>query len=484
MPAVRLVCAGCGREAGGPHPFRCKAAGTDDADHVVTPVIDPAPLTFAADGAANPFVRWRTLTHASHLAAAHGIDDAAYVALVEALDARIAAVDGHGFAVTPCAPRARLGARFGFAADALWVKDETGNVSGTHKGRHLAAIALHLEVVERAGLATRAEHDRRGLAIASCGNAALAAAVIARATGRPLRVFIPDDAEAPVVERLRALDADIRVCPRRPGVAGDPTVHAFRAAVGAGAIPFCCQGSENGLNLEGGRTLGWEIAAALGARGAAPDRLFVQVGGGALASALIRGLAEAVALGALPCMPRVHAVQTCAVHPLRLAYEEVRARVLGADAPPGLAAPADPCAALELRAIAAADAHAAARMAAPPLRDAVAEALAHARRHRSRYMRPWETPRPSAAHAMLDDETYDWHAIVAGTIESGGHPVIVSEPLLAEANAWARDATGIPVSVTGSAGLAGLMALRGAGVLSRYDRALVLFTAAERRAAP
>ena len=477
---MRLICAGCGREARGPHPFRCEAAGSDDADHVVTPVIDAARLAFAADGAANPFVRWRTLTHAYHLAAAHGIDDAAYVALVDALDARIAAVDGHGFAVTPCVPHARLGGRFGFAADGLWVKDETANVSGTHKGRHLAAIALHLEVVERAGLATRAEHDRGGLAIASCGNAALAAAVIARATGRPLSVFIPEDAEPPVVERLAALGAEIRVCPRAPGVPGDPTVHAFRAAVRAGAIPFCCQGSENGLNLEGGKTLGWEIAAALAARGAAPERLFVQVGGGALASALIRGLREAVALGALRRMPRVHAVQTCAVHPLRRAYEEVRARVLGADAPPGIEAPADPCAALELRAACAADAEAAARMAAPPLGDAVAEALAHARRHRSRYMRPWQTPQPSAAHAMLDDETYDWHAIATAMIESGGYPVVVSEPLLAEANAWAREATGIRVSVTGSAGLAGLMALRGAGGLGRYGDTMVLFTGADR----
>jgi hypothetical protein len=111
---------------------------------------------------------------------------------------------------------------------------------------------------------------------------------------------------------------------------------------------------------------------------------------------------------------------------------------------------------------------------------AVRAALDHARRHRSRYMWPWETPRPSAAHAMLDDETYDWHAVVAAMIESGGYPVVVPEPLLAEANAWAREATGIAVSVTGSAGLAGLIALRGAGVLSASESALILFTGADR----
>jgi hypothetical protein len=57
---------------------------------------------------------------------------------------------------------------------------------------------------------------------------------------------------------------------------------------------------------------------------------------------------------------------------------------------------------------------------------------------------------------------------------------VVPEPLLAEANAWAREATGIAVSVTGSAGLAGLIALRGAGVLSASESALILFTGADR----
>jgi threonine synthase len=480
-PAARLVCAGCGLEATGPWPFRCAAAGAGDADHVVATVLDPSRASFPANGAGtNPFVRFRHLTHAYRLARDHGIDDDAFVAMVAAFDARVAAVDGRGFVETPCGPHARLGARFGFAPDALWLKDETVNVSGTHKGRHLAAIALHLEVIERAGLASRAGNDRRGLAIASCGNAALAAAVIARATGRPLRVFVPADAEPAVVARLHALGAAVRVCPREAGAAGDPTVHAFRAAVANGAIPFCCQGSENGLNLEGGRTLGWELASALAAGGAAPDRIFVQVGGGALASALAQGLADAVALGALPRMPRLHAVQTCAVHPLRRAFERVRARALGGDAPAGMAGSLDPCAALDLRAIVADDARAAALMADPARRAAVVAALAHARRHRSEYMWPWELPRPSAAHAILDDETYDWHAVVAAMIGSAGFPVVVSEPVLAEARAWAREATGIAASATGSAGLAGLIALRGAGAIADDESAVVLFTGADR----
>ena len=99
------------------------------------------------------------------------------------------------------------------------------------------------------------------------------------------------------------------VCPRTAEVAGDPTLHAFRRAVASGAVPFCCQAAENGLTIEGGETLAWELAAALAAAGQGVDRLLVQVGGGALLSACVAGLREAVALGVIPRLPRLHAVQ-------------------------------------------------------------------------------------------------------------------------------------------------------------------------------
>jgi threonine synthase len=57
---------------------------------------------------------------------------------------------------------------------------------------------------------------------ASCGNAALAASVVARAQDRRLRVFIPTDAPPSVVERLTQLGAATVVCPRLPGEHGDP----------------------------------------------------------------------------------------------------------------------------------------------------------------------------------------------------------------------------------------------------------------------
>ena len=41
---------------------------------------------------------------------------------------------------------------------------------------------------------------------------------------------------------------------------GDPTYRRLRAAIDDGAIAFTCQGNENGFAIEGGLTLGYELA--------------------------------------------------------------------------------------------------------------------------------------------------------------------------------------------------------------------------------
>jgi len=456
-------CAGCGAVsgAGSAYPFRCPNADRGDGrDHQLgdadpAPAARPEPDRFAAQ----PFVRWRRgfWSYAATRAGGFGDDD--WIDWVESLDRAVAAVDGHGFRATPFGPADGLGARLGLGPGMLWIKDETGNVSGSHKGRHLFGLAMALEVLERSGRTSREETRRRGLAIASCGNAALAAAVIARAARRPLRVFIPTDADPRVVAKLHALAADVVVCARRPGVPGDPCLAAFHAALAAGALPFGCQGSENGLAIEGGMTLAWEMIESLETTGIALDRLFVQVGGGALASACARAFRQPAAGSGAARMPRLHPVQTASAWPLRRAWEELRLRL----------APGD-----------AGDAAAAAAMAAPATRAAREAALTHAREHRAEYMRPWPSAPHSIAHGILDDETYDWWEVLRGTVESGGWPVVVDETRLAEAHATARASTGIPADPTGTAGLAGAIELRDRGDLGAGERIAVLFTGVER----
>ena len=452
--AAAVSCAGCGAvaPAGAPFPAQCAAAVEgDDLDHVMTRHLDLGRVRLVASDDPNPFVRYRQLFRAWHVATAAGWSDERYVGVVRRLDDAIATVDGHGFRVTPFGRAATLESELGLAGDGrVWVKDETGGVAGSHKARHLMGILLELLVAEslEPRLATRP------LAIASCGNAALAAAVVARAAGRRLDVFVPSDAEPAILDRLRRLGAWVEPVARIPGERGDPTVRRMRAVVAAGAIPFTCQGPENGLAIEGGQTLGYEIAEALGSAGTTLDRLVVQVGGGALASACAQGLAEARALGVIEALPRLDTVQTAGAWPLRRAYERIAAdlRARGLD-PAGRLGTDLP---------------------------EVGAVLDHAARQRSAYMWPWETEPASIAHGILDDETYDWLAVARAMLATGGRPIVVDEAELRAANELAIRTTGIQADATGSAGLAGLLRLRDRGELAPAERVAVLLTGIRR----
>jgi threonine dehydratase len=444
--ASRLVCAGCGAQvdAAAPYPFRCPNAGRGDVDHVLRRRLDLPSVRFPlGDPEPNPFIRYRRLLHAYHVAVGGGLSDEEFCALVRRLDRAVAAVDGRGFVATPFARSGSLGDRLGFSArGGVWVKDETGNVSGSHKARHLFGVLLQLEVAERLGLTDPAH--RPELAIASCGNAALAAAVVAAAGGRTLRVFVPADADPAVMARLEELGARVTVCRRTPGEAGDPAYLRLLEALGGGALPFTCQGNLNGLAVEGGETLGYEIVSDLAASGSRLDRIVVQVGGGALASACIESLREAAELGVLESCPRVDTVQTASAWPLRRAFQALLARRHGAQE----------------------------------------EAIAYAARHRSEFMWPWEREPRSVASGILDDETYDWLAVVEGMLATGGTPLVVDEQTLTRANALARAATGIDVDPTGSAGLAGLLGLRAARKVGDDEGVALLFTGVTRTHSP
>lgn len=434
MTSSRLVCAGCGWQppADLVYPFRCAHEGSgDNIDHVLTHHLAPGTV-LDHGGDDNPFVRFREGLYAWHAARARGRSDVAFIALVRRIDERVAAVDGRGFHVTPFNQATALGEHLGLE---LWVKDETGNVAGSHKARHLMGILLYLAVVEEGNASSAAP-----LAIASCGNAALAAAILARAAERALQVYVPVNAEAAVVDRLHALGATVVTCARQPGEQGDPCIHRFHEALRAGALAFCCQGNENGLTIDGGETLVYEMLSA----NAPPlDDLVVQVGGGALASACMQAIARVVASRRPTRVPRVHTVQTHGASPLHRAWTRV--------------------AKLHGNAGETAD-----------------QRLTYAAAHRSEFMWPWEETPHSIAEGILDDETYDWVAVLRGMAATGGTTVIVDEETLEETNQLALEKTGIRVSHTGSAGLAGLMQLRRDGLIAKGARVGVLFSGVRR----
>ncbi len=377
----------------------------------------PGPGTLHGDDP-NPFVRFRHLLWAHGAALGNGMDDDAYVAMVRRLDDAVAEVDGAGFATTPLRPHPDLAAAVGVGS--LLAKDETGNVSGTHKARHLFGLALHLE-------ATGVPMDTP-LAIASCGNAALGAAVVARAAGRPLVVHVPPWADPTVLDRLADLGADLRTCERRAGEVGDPCVHRARQLVAEGAVAFTCQGTDNLLTLDGGRTLGLELAEQLAEQLVDAADLYVQVGGGALASSCVQALGDAVELGVLPRRPRLLTVQTEGCAPLRRAFER------GVES-------GDPFADVN--------------------------------------MWPWNEP-SSLATGILDDVVYDWQPLVATMLEDGTQPLVATEAEIAEAHRLVRAHTDVPADPTGTAGVAGMLAARREDALDATRAAVVLLTGVER----
>lgn len=407
------ICSVCGTQVDIAEPcvWRCPGATGGDRHHALRLVQSIAPLR--STGEDNPFLGFRRYLAWDGFAAARGLTDEARRAVVADLDARVAAVAGTGFVTTPFDRADALSDALGFGPDGgIWVKDETRHVGGSHKARHLFTILLHLVTTELTACAPWGdEADRPPLAIASCGNAALAASTLAAAVRWPIRVFVPESANPRVVEHLHALGAEVVTCPRRStDPPGDPCVHRFREAVAAGAVPFSVQGPENAWCLDGGRTIGWEMARHMEEQLEGPpfDRLFVQVGGGAFAACLAAGFRMS------GITPRLHAVQTEHCAPLARAWR----------------------------------------------RSADVGGVRRAAEHWGELMWPWEEVGESAADGILDDETYDWIPVLGAMADGNGEPVVASEADVVRAYELAHEHTSIDVSATGAAGLAGLLAIR------------------------
>lgn len=340
----------------------------------------------------NPFIRFRERLDSYEVVRSGRMSDEAFVDLVTELDAAVAEADGygHGFVVTPVIDGSALAAAAGLDID-LVIKTEPHNIGGSHKARHLMGVAIHLRIAEVLG---DPMPDR--LAIASCGNAAIGASVIAKALHRPLDVFVPTWADASVIDRLTQLDASIQRCARREGEAGDPCYLRFSEAVVAGAAAFSVQGIDTPSTFDGGRTLGWELAEQVDGL----DAIYVQVGGGALATS------TSMALPDVPLYP----VQAEGCAPLRRAWD----------------------------------------LLAPDFDFAAAEAAPET------YMWPWDNPQ-SYASGILDDVTYDWLPLLKATHASGGEPIVVPEEWMVRAHDMAKAETDVPVCSTGVAGFAGLL---------------------------
>ncbi len=409
--------------------WRCPNSSQTDRHHVLE--IENAIAPLRSTGDANPFVAFQRYLAWDAFAANLGLDFESRTKIIRDLDDAVARVAGTGFRTTPFSRNDELSSALRFTGQGgVWIKDETHGVAGSQKARHLFAQLLHLIAVEQVRRAPwRNQSERPQLAIASCGNAAIAASTLARAVNWPIQVFVPEHADAATVKILNSLNANTVRCARvSTDPPGDPCVYRFREAILSGAIPFGVQGPENAWCLDGGRTIGWEMAVvAEDLAGALFSRMFVQAGGGAFATCAANGFFAGAT------KPKVHAVQTEGCAPLARAF-------------------------------------------------LIAQKTGGARNAGSRWsqcMWPWETTPSSIADGILDDETYDWIGACNAMADSGGYPVVASEAQVHESFELAHRVTNVDVSPTGAAGLAGLLAMR--QEIADDERVIVIFSGVRRQ---
>jgi threonine synthase len=296
---------------------------------------------------------------------------------------------------TPLLRSPRIAEELGVAA--AWVKDEAGNPTGSFKARGLS-LAVHM--------AAALGRDR--LALPSAGNAATALAAYARALGVTARVFLPCETPAAFVTWCRVFGAEVTLVDGTIADAG----RAMRDTLGPEWTDLSTL--REPYRLEGKKTLGYEIAEALG--WTLPDVIVYPTGGGTGLLGLWKAFEEMEALGWIERgqRPRLVSVQAEGCAPIVRAFA-----------------------------------------------------------HGDETATPWENAHTAASGLRVPQAIADFW-ILRALRESGGTAIAVGEEeLLADTVALAR-ATGVVAAPEGGAVLAATRLLAASGWLRATDR-VVLF---------
>jgi threonine synthase len=204
---------------------------------------------------------------------------------------------------TPLVAANRLGTSDGFAA--LFIKDESGNPTGSFKARGLSAAVSKAK-----------ELGHTTIALPTAGNAGGAAAAYAAKAGMECYVFMPED--TPPVFRIECERYGAKVT-LVPGLIDDcGRLVAERAAkegwhdVSTLKEPF---------RVEGKKTLGYELAEDLGWE--LPDAILYPTGGGTGLIGMWKAFDEMEELGWIGSRrPRMFAVQAEGCAPIPKAFAD------------------------------------------------------------------------------------------------------------------------------------------------------------------
>ena len=203
---------------------------------------------------------------------------------------------------TPLHHARRLGASLGL--DALYIKDESINPTGSFKARGLSAAVT----VARDLGATR-------LAAPSAGNAGSALAAYGALAGIPVSLFLPAHTPAPFFAEAEAFGAQVT---RIEGTIAD-CGRALAAANPDGSW-YDVSTLKEPYRIEGKKTMAYEIVEQ--ADGAVPDVMIYPTGGGTGLIGMWKAFDEMERLGWIgPRRPRMVSVQAAGCAPIVRAWE-------------------------------------------------------------------------------------------------------------------------------------------------------------------
>ena len=193
--------------------------------------------------------------------------------------------------------------------DRVFIKDDSRNPTASLKDR-ATAVGMARAVSEGVG----------AVAAASTGNAGCSLAGFAAAQGMPCYIFVPATAPKPKVAQLLVYGATVFAV---DGSYDDAFDLAMEAIDRFGWYNRCC--AVNPFLVEGKKTVAFEVAEQLGFN--APDKVFVSVGDGCIASGVAKGFREFAELGLVERVPEIVGVQAEGASPMFTAFmsgEELR----------------------------------------------------------------------------------------------------------------------------------------------------------------
>ena len=204
---------------------------------------------------------------------------------------------------TPLVRTRRLGERMG--ADALWVKDEGLNPTGSFKARGLSCA-----------VSMCAELGVKKVAIPSAGNAASAMAAYAAAAGIEAHIFMPRDVPQANYLECKAYGAHVTLV---DGLISD--CGRMVAERGPAEGWFDVSTLKEPYRIEGKKTMGYEVAEQMAWE--LPDANFYPPGGGVGMIGMWKAFDEMEKLGWIGSRrPKMIAVQAEGCQPVVRAFEE------------------------------------------------------------------------------------------------------------------------------------------------------------------